>query len=151
MSLQNDLATQKINLARIVGLPPNDKFELADNVPFVPASAFSLADALQRAFSQRSDVKAAEAQVRAAERVRSAARAERLPSLSLSADYGAIGVTPDHSHGTFSVVGSLKFPIWQGGRITGDIEQAEGSSSTAPIGAGGPSRPDRGRRQKGVS
>jgi outer membrane protein TolC len=42
----------------------------------------------------------------------------------LSADYGAIGENPSNAHGTFSVVGSLKFPIWQGGRIEGDIEQA---------------------------
>jgi outer membrane protein TolC len=124
ISLENDLSKQKINLARIVGLPPNDGYELADDVPFAPGPDMSLEDSLKQAFEQRWDLKAAEAQVRAAERARTAARAERLPSVSLSADYGAIGVTPDHSHGTFSVVGSLKFPIWQGGRIEGDIEQA---------------------------
>jgi outer membrane protein TolC len=82
-------------------------------------------DVIHQAFSQRSDLRAAEAQVRSAERARSAARAERLPSVSLTADYGAIGTTPDHSHGTFAVVGSLKVPIWQGGRVEGDIQQAE--------------------------
>jgi outer membrane protein TolC len=124
-SLRNDLAKQKINLARIAGLPPNDAYDIGDDIPFAPAADITIEDALQQAFAQRSDLKAAEAQVRAAERAGSAARAERLPALSLSADYGAIGVTPDHSHGTFSVVGSLKFPIWQGGRIEGDIEQAD--------------------------
>ena len=53
-----------------------------------------------------------------------AARAERLPSLSLSADYGVIGTNPAQSHGTFSVAGTLRIPIWQGGRTEGDIEQA---------------------------
>jgi outer membrane protein TolC len=124
VSVQNDLAKQKINLARIIGLPPNDRYELADDIPYAPASDMSVEDAVQQAFSQRSDLKAAEAQVRSAERARSAARAERLPSVSLTADYGAIGTTPAHSHGTFAVVGSLKFPIWQGGRIEGDIQQA---------------------------
>jgi outer membrane protein TolC len=124
-SLENDLAKQKINLARMLGLPPNEHYELADDVPFAAAPKISLEDALKQAFAERWDIKAAEAQLRAAERARSAARAERLPSVSLSADYGAIGVTPDHSHGTFSVVGSLKFPIWQGGRIEGDIQQAD--------------------------
>jgi outer membrane protein TolC len=70
-------------------------------------------------------LKAAQAQVRAAERARSAARAERLPSLSLTADYGVIGTNPAQAHGTFAVVGSLKFPIWNGGRIEGDVEQAD--------------------------
>jgi outer membrane protein TolC len=129
VSLQNDLAKQKINLARIVGLPPNDGYALADDVPFAPASIMTVDDALQQASTQRSDLKGAEAQVRAAERARSAARSERLPSLALTADYGAIGINPANSHGTFSVVGSLKFPIWQGGRIEGDIEQAEAALS----------------------
>lgn len=125
VSLENDLSKQKMNLARIAGLPANDRYELADDVPFAPAPGIALEDALQQAFTQRSDLKAAQAQVVAAQRTRSAARAERLPSLSLSADYGAIGINPNQSHGTFSVVGSLKFPIWQGGRIAGDIEQAD--------------------------
>jgi outer membrane protein TolC len=124
VSLENDLAKQKINLARIVGLPPNDRYDLSDDVPYTAPPAIDAEDALKQAFELRSDLKAAEAQVRAAERARSAARAERLPSLSVSADYGAIGLNPAQSHGTFSVAGSLKFPIWQGGRIEGDIEQA---------------------------
>jgi outer membrane protein TolC len=123
-SLENDLAKQKINLARMTGLPPNDRYDIADDVPFEAAPAINMEDALKQASGQRSDLKAAEAQVRAAERARAAARAERLPALSLSADYGAIGTNPAQAHGTFSVVGSLRFPIWQGGRIEGDIEQA---------------------------
>ena len=123
-SLQNDLGKQKINLARMVGLPPNDRYDIVDDFPFAAAPAITIGDALKQAFNQRSDLKAAEAQVRAAERSRSAARAERLPALSLTADYGAIGMNPSESHGTFSVIGSLKFPIWQSGRIEGDIEQA---------------------------
>ncbi len=31
---------------------------------------------------------------------------------------------PRHSHGTFSAGGTLSVPIWPGGRIAGDIEQA---------------------------
>ena len=114
VSLQNDLAKQKINLARMVGLPPNDGYEIADDVPYAARSAHYRCRGLRQAFEQRSDLKAAEAQVRAAERARSAARAERLPSLSLTADYGVIGTNPAQAHGTFAVVGSLKFPIWQG-------------------------------------
>jgi outer membrane protein TolC len=70
-------------------------------------------------------LKAAQAQILAAERSRTAARSERLPSLAVSADYGAIGTNPSQSHGTFNVTGTLKIPIWQGGRTEGDIEQAD--------------------------
>jgi outer membrane protein TolC len=70
-------------------------------------------------------LKGAQAQVRAGERAFAAARAERFPSLTFSANYGAIGTNPAQSHGTFSVVGSLSIPIWQGGRTEGHIEQAD--------------------------
>src|SRR5580700_3375922 len=123
-TLQNDLAKQKINLARLTGLPPNENFELTDDVPFSPAPPIAEEDAVKQALAARPDIKAAEAQIRAAERTMAAARAERLPSLSLSADYGVIGINPSQSHGTFSVAGTLRVPIWQGGRAAGDIEQA---------------------------
>jgi outer membrane protein TolC len=125
VSLQNDLAKQKINLARLTGLPPNDQYDTSDDVPFSAAPPINFEEALRQAFGQRSDLKASEAQVRAAERSRAAARAERLPSLSLNADYGVIGTNPAQSHGTFSVVGTLHFPIWHGGRTEGEIAQAD--------------------------
>ncbi len=122
---QNDLAKQKINLARLTGLPPNDRFELSDKIEFSPAPPLTDEDALKQAYDRRADLKAAEAQVRAAERALAAAKAERYPSLALSADYGAIGENPSNSHGTFTVSGALRFPIWQGGRTEGDIAQAQ--------------------------
>jgi outer membrane protein TolC len=125
ITLQNDLAKQKINLARLTGLEPNDQFDISDLAPFSPPPPMGLDEALRLAFEQRSDLKAAKAQVRAAEKARAAARAERLPSFSIYADYGVIGTNPSQSHGTFSVVGALSFPIWQGGRIKGEIQQAE--------------------------
>jgi outer membrane protein TolC len=123
-SLQNDLSKQKINLARLTGLPPNDRYELSDDVPFAEAPVASEEDAVAQALMLRPDIKAAQAQIRAAERTVAAARGERLPSLSVNADYGVIGENPANSHGTFSAAGTLSIPIWQGGRTGGDIEQA---------------------------
>jgi outer membrane protein TolC len=123
-SLENDFAKQKINLARLTGLPPNDRYDLSDDVPFAAAPVTGEDEAVAQALMQRPDIKAADAQIVAAERVLSAARAERLPSLSLNADYGVIGTNPAESHGTFSVSGTLRLPIWQGGKTEGDIQQA---------------------------
>jgi outer membrane protein TolC len=124
LTLQDDAAKQKINLARLVGLPANAQYELTDQITYSPPPAVGIEDALKKALDQRSDLKAAQAQVRAAERALAAAKDERLPSLALSADYGAIGSTLPQAHGTFSVVATLSVPIWQGGRAAGDIEQA---------------------------
>lgn len=128
-SLQNDLSKQKINLARLTGLPPNDQYDLTDDVPFAPAPVVGQEDAVKQALMQRPDIKAAEAQIRAAERSVAATRSERIPSLSVAADYGAIGVNPGQSHGTFSASASLNIPIWQGGHTEGDIEQANAALS----------------------
>jgi outer membrane protein TolC len=125
LSLKNDLAKQKINLARMIGLPPNDQYDLSDEVPFAPATPLAVEAALAQAFQQRADLKAADAQVRAAERAHSAARAERYPSLGATADYGGIGVNPSQLQTTYTASASLKIPIWQGGKAEGDIQQAD--------------------------
>src|SRR5207245_36006 len=73
VSLQNDVSKQKINLARLTGLPPNDQYDISDDVPFAAAPAVSLEDAVKQAIDQRADLKAAEVQVRAAEHALTAA------------------------------------------------------------------------------
>ena len=82
-------------------------------------------DALKQAFDQRADLKAADAQVRAAERAHSAARAERYPSLGVTADFGGIGTNPAQIETTYTATASLKIPLWQGGRTEGDIQQSD--------------------------
>lgn len=125
ITLHNDLAKQKINLARIVGLPANPNYELTDRFPFSPAPEHNVDEALAQAEKQRADLKAAEAQVEAATRALAAARAERLPSISLSGYYEVIGTNPAQSHGAFAAVGTVNIPVWPGGRTGADISQAE--------------------------
>ncbi len=124
ITLRNELAKQKINLARITGLPPNAAYQLTDRFPFSPAPVQSVNDAVTHAEQQRADLKAAQSQVEAAERSLAAARAERIPSASVSGYYEAIGTNPAESHGAFNVVGTLNIPIWQGGKVEADIAQA---------------------------
>jgi outer membrane protein TolC len=125
ITLRNDLAKQQINLARLTGLPPNADYQLSDSFPFSPAPVQSVDEALARAQQQRADLKAAQSQVEAAAKALAAARAERLPSASVSGYYEVIGSNPAESHGAFSVVGTLNVPIWQGGKTGADISQAE--------------------------
>jgi outer membrane protein TolC len=124
LSLQNDFAKQKIDLARLIGLPPTDQYDVSDDVPLPATPAFEFDAALKQAFEQRADLKAAQSQVHASELARSAARSELLPSVSVSADFGEIGVNPGQAFGTYNVAGSVKVPLWQGGRAKGDMEEA---------------------------
>jgi outer membrane protein TolC len=128
-TLLNDLAKQKINLARMTGLPPNDQYEISDDIPYSSAPVIALDDALQQAYANRQDLKASAAQVRASALTRSAARAELLPSLATNGDYGVNGTNPNQSHGSFSATATLTVPIWRGGRAQGDIDQAQAAFS----------------------
>jgi outer membrane protein TolC len=96
-----------------------------DDVPFSPAPPLSVDEAIAQALDRRADLKAAGAEVHAAERDRAADGAERLPSLSLNADYGVVGTTVDKARSTFAVVGAVHVPLWDGGRAGGDIQRSE--------------------------
>ena len=124
-TLRNDLSRQKINLARLTGLPPNDAFEIVTDVGYSPTPLMSVEDAVKQAIANRADLKAAELEVQAAQHARTAARDERIPSLSISADYGVIGPRFNEGQRTYTVTGTIKVPVWDGGRISGDIEQAK--------------------------
>ena len=122
---RNEFEKQKLSLARAIGLPVAQPFRLTDQVPYSPLPAISLEEALGRALRARSDYQSALASLRALEYVKKAAEGERLPSLSVDTDYGDIGHTPGNSHGTFTAAASLRVPIFQGGRIRGEILQTD--------------------------
>lgn len=124
---QDEYAKDKIALARLIGLSSGQDLILTDAMPYAPLENLTLPEAIALASQNRSDLKAAQAQVRAAELSRKAAVAERYPTLEFDADYGLVGRNPGNSNGTFSVTGQLRFPIWAGGRSRGDIEEADAS------------------------
>jgi len=122
---RNDFAIEKLALARVIGLAPGQEFELTDKSPYEPFAGLTVDEALKRAYASRSDFQAALADVRAAEYGRKSAQAGYLPSLSFSADYGVAGTEQDlNTHGVFDVKGSLTIPIFQGGKVHGDVLEA---------------------------
>jgi len=122
---RNSYAKQKLLLARTIGLPPGQEFNLSDAVPYQPLDAMNLDQALQRAYSSRADYRAAAQQVRSAELFRRAATAEHFPTLSMAGNYGAAGVNVGDSHGVFQVGATIAIPIFAGGRAHADALEAE--------------------------
>jgi len=122
---ENEFEKQKLNLARAIGLPSDQQFQLTDQITYSPAPAIAWEDSLQRAYEARSDYQGAIARVRAAESARKAAGGGQLPSLSFNSDYGVIGPSLGSLHGTFTVAGSLTIPIFEGGRVRSEVLQAE--------------------------
>jgi len=125
IATQNQLAKDKLALARIIGLPLGQQFTLTDTVPYAPLEGVTVEAALQDAYTHRADLSSAEAAVRAAELSRKAAVAERYPTISTDANYGDIGPNLGSSHGTVTFAATLNIPIFQGGRIKADVLQAE--------------------------
>lgn len=122
---RNNFAKQKLTLARAIGLPPGQEFSLADKAPYEPLTAVSIEDSLRRAYDSRSDYQAAKQQVRSAQLFRNAATAEYYPTIDVAANYGDSGITLGNSHGVFAVSGTLRIPIFQGGKMHADVLQAE--------------------------
>ena len=122
---RNTYAKQKLQLARTIGLPPGQEFNLTDAVPYAPLAPLALTDALHRAYTSRADYQSAVQQVLGAERFRNAATAEHLPTLSFSGNYGAAGVNIGNSHGVFDAAATLTIPIFAGGKSHADALQAE--------------------------
>ena len=121
----NNLDKSRIAFARTIGLPLEQKYELADTLQFIQAPPITQEEALHRALQNRFDYRQAQAQMHAAESSEKAARFERLPSLSFSGNYGDIGISPGTSHGTFVAAGGIQVPVFEEGRIRGDIYQAQ--------------------------
>jgi outer membrane protein TolC len=123
---RNDFAIAKLTVARVIGLAPGQQFELTDKSLYEPFAGLTIEDALKRAYANRSDFQAALADVRASEYARKAAGGEYLPSLSFSADYGLAGTYDGlNTHGVFDVRGTLDIPIFQGGKVHGDVLEAD--------------------------
>jgi outer membrane protein TolC len=122
---RNDFAIAKLNLARGIGLPSGQAFEIADRLPYADLEPPDIEQALKTAFSSRSDFRAALDQVKSAQQELSAVRGERYPVLAASGAYGVQGQTFDHAHGIFGFQAGINFPVFTGGRIKGDLTTAE--------------------------
>lgn len=125
ISLQADYDQQKLALARVLGVPLSKELTLTEPVRFEDGESADEMGSLRTAFERRSDLLAAETQVKAAERALSAARSERIPTLSFTGYYGASGQRPNSAHGVFQAQGSVNIPIFDGGKIRGDVREAE--------------------------
>ncbi len=126
IAAENQVAIDKLTLARVIGLPSGQEFRLTDSVPYVSLEGITQEQALQQALSTRPDYLSAKAHVRAAELTRQSVAAENYPSLSTDTNYGEIG-SPNwgYSHGTLGFAVTLNVPIFQGSRVRADKLQAD--------------------------
>ena len=121
---QNDLEKQRIALARVIGLPVQQKFRLVNRVPYQPLPEAATEDAYERALQTRPDYQAALASLRAAQYNQQSAWQQRLPSIGFTGDYGVLGFTPSSMAPNWTAAATLAIPIFQGGKVEADVQQA---------------------------
>jgi outer membrane protein TolC len=125
LALQNQVAKDKLTLARAIGLPSGQMVEISDKAPYKPLEGLTPNEALQRAYASRADYQSGLAQVHAAELAHRSVSDEWLPSASINSNYDLVGPTFANSHGTFEVTGSIKMNIFDGGKRKADMLEAD--------------------------
>jgi outer membrane protein TolC len=122
---RNEFEKQKLSIERATGVPDGQPLRLTDGVPFAPMPSLTFEDAVNRALASRRDYQSMAASLRSSEFNLKATAAERLPSLDFSGDYGVVGPSLANSHGTYTAGVGLNIPIFQGGRVRGEIVEAD--------------------------
>ena len=122
---RNNEAIAKLNLARAIGLPLGQPFDLTDSLPYADLDPQSVDDALRAAYDSRADFRAAQQTVESAQHQFEAARAQRYPTFAVNGDVGWQGATLGTSRNIFSVQAAVTVPLFTGGRIEGEETQAQ--------------------------
>jgi outer membrane protein TolC len=125
ISSKNNLEKDKLALARTIGLPLDQAYRLTDLVPFKALDNVDPQAAFVQALKSRKDLAAYAEQVKSAIAEKSSAKAYQYPVASFAGDYGDIGQTPGHSHGTFSATGQVSVPVLQIAKTKGQEQVAD--------------------------
>jgi outer membrane protein TolC len=127
---QNALDKDRLALARTIGLPLAQKYNVVDKVPYAAFDQVDVDAANKQAHLNRKDLQAMVEQTKAAEEQRKAATADRYPTLTANVDYGDIGVNVRHSHGTIDASGDFSVPVFKEFALRGEAEQAQSQLDT---------------------
>jgi outer membrane protein TolC len=131
ISATNELAKDKLALARAIGLPLDQQIRLTDTEPFKALDNLNADSAFEQAVKNRKDLAAAREQVAAAKAQKTAAFADQLPTVKFAGDFGDLGTTPGHSHSTYTATGTVSAPILQIAKTRGEEKVADANYQQA--------------------
>ena len=127
---RNAMDKDKLALARTIGLPLAQKFNLTDKIPYAAYDNLNEQELIHQAENNRKDLAALVEQTAAAEQQRKAATAARYPTVTVDADYGDIGVNVASSHGTGNASGTLSVPVFKEFALRGQAKEAQAQLDT---------------------
>ena len=125
ISARNERDRARLELRRVIGLEAGTVIVLADSLMALPVTTAvpSADDATRVALARRADIRSAVAQKLAAERQVSATRLERLPTLGVFGDQGAIGNAAGHLLNTYQWGLQVSVPVFDGFRREGRVQE----------------------------
>jgi outer membrane protein TolC len=112
----NDRTRATLQLLKSMGLRMDSSVEFTDKLDYKPIDPASSATLLEQAHKARFEMKTQQQREEAARLSHSSVKAERLPTIGASGDYGAIGTDVLSSRATYTMGVSLKVPVFDGGR-----------------------------------
>lgn len=131
IAANNELAKDKLALARVIGLPLDQDYRLTDRSPYAPLNNIDPKTSVAEALKDRKDLAASGEQVKAADAQKKSAWAYQLPVASFVGDFGDLGQTPGHSHSSYTATGQITVPILQIAKTKGQNEVASANYEQA--------------------
>ena len=113
---ENDRRRAGLNLMRAMGLKMDTSIALTDKLSYQEADLGTLEAALADARKTRAELKAQKERESSARLNYRSVKAERIPSVGASADYGSIGSEIVGAQPTYSYGLTVRVPVFDGGR-----------------------------------
>lgn len=127
---EQQAARLELAFARAIGIAPGSRLEL-EPLAYAALPLPAVAEALERATRERADLMAAASGVQALEATERALRRGRLPRLELRAGWAPSGPTADTTEITYDASVLLEVPLFEGGRIGGEVAEAGARTEAA--------------------
>jgi outer membrane protein len=124
---EQSYVTAKLALANTLQARVTADFEVDDRAAYGTEAKLDSEAAVKAAFDTRPDYRSLEASVRAAELQLRSVKAYRIPTVTSSFNDGQSGETPVHNVNTYRLQAGINVPIFTGGLIRGQIEEAQGA------------------------
>jgi outer membrane protein len=120
----NDRARAVLQLLKTMGLNLAATVEFTSKLEYNPIGIEATETLLASALNARPELKAQRQREEAARLSHDAVRAERLPSIGATGDFGTIGPALYQSNGTYTLGASVRIPVFDGGRRAARREEA---------------------------
>jgi outer membrane protein TolC len=125
IAAQNQQAKDLILLKREIGIDPGQEIALTDPAPYSDLAEQTPEEVRALAYRSRQDYQNLQNQAVEYKAVHSVYRSERLPTLSFNSFYGTDTVNGTGTHGVWSAIGTLNFPIFREARLRGDEDASK--------------------------